>query len=155
MKRLPYYILAIIFLLNSAMSCDDELEPVYFKLTGIGAYNINNEGEFPFVTEKAVKKEAYMIGIKWIADGNDNLYRFEIQGSPEIKIFCNADFDEQHAAGSDITSYFKPARYLPEKISEGLALLKVPAPGKYSFKVKVFLDDGDYFEYDTPLIDLY
>ena len=47
-------------------SWDEPVIPVSLK--GIEAVNIDNSGEKPVVSNASVKKEAYMVGIKWVAD---------------------------------------------------------------------------------------
>ena len=154
--KLSLKFLAVSFIfLSMAMHCEDGLEYVYIK--GIEACNINNEGGAPFVTIDPIKKEAFMIGIKWFTEDR---YDYEasnikLMNISEKKIFCTNNFDADHPSGSDVSGYFKKAKYTPSSIDEGFVLLTAPKPGEYSFQIIFYGKDGSTFEYNTPLINLY
>ena len=141
--------------------------PVY--LAGIESVNINNEGKYPFTTTQPVKKEAYMIGIRWITDNSDPDGDQEITGPIEIgryryhniadkftkRIYCNTVFNNRNPKGANVSQYFKAVTYLPPGINEGFVLLVAPDPGEHSFKVIYTNSSGESFEYDTERIKLY
>ena len=147
---------------------DDEVIPVY--LAGIESVNINNEGQYPFTTAEPVKKEAYMIGVRWITDNSDPDGNQSITGPVEAgkyryqniadniinkRIYCNTVFNSRNPAGANVSQYFKAVKYLPSGIDEGFVLLVTPDPGDHSFKVVYSNKNGNNYEYDTELIKLY
>ena len=171
-KRIVVYL--VVFLICTAGCSDDnwpfsndEVIPVY--LAGIESVNINNEGQYPFTTAEPVKKEAYMIGIRWITDnsapdGDQSItgpvdagkYRYQdIANNITRRIYCNTVFNSRNHVGANVSQYFKEVKYLPAGIDEGFVLLVVPDPGDHSFKVVYTNSKGDSYEYDTELIKLY
>ena len=150
------------------VSRDEPVIPVY--LAGIESVNVNNEGKYPFTTAAPVKKEAFMIGIRWITDNSNpdgdqaitgpigvGVYSYQnITGNYSKRIYCNTVFNSRNPAGANVSQYFKAVTYLPTHIDEGFVLLVAPDPGDHSFKV-VYTNNGngDSYEYDTELIKLY
>ncbi len=138
--------------------------PVY--LTGIEAFNINNEGAVPIVTDLPVRKEAYMIGVKFFLDdsrpGGDQYvtpaerdsYNDRVGNSYQTRIYCNTAFDDKNPAGSNISQYFKSIKYIPGNLDQGFVLLATPQSGQHSFKV-VYYSDGQMYSYDTDMVELY
>lgn len=166
-------IFAIILLCVAGCSKDDtgRDEPVIpVHLAGIESVNINNEGKYPFTTTEPVKKEAFMIGIRWVTDDSNPDGNQAITGPIEIgvssyknitenytkRIYCNTVFNSRNPEGANVSQYFKAVTYLPAHVDEGFVLLVAPDPGDHSFKV-VFTNrsNGERFEYDTELIKLY
>ena len=147
---------------------EDPVIPV--RLAGIESVNVNNEGRYPLATTEPVKKEAYMIGIRWITDNSDPDGDQSITGPVEAganryqniadnytkRIYCNTVFNNRNPAGANVSQYFKAVTYLPAGVNEGFVLLVAPDPGDHSFKV-VYTDNstGESYEYDTELIKLY
>ena len=146
---------------------DDPVIPVY--LAGIESININNEGQHPFTTTNPVKKEAYMIGVRWVTDNSDPDGNQSITGPIEVgsynyrsiadnftkRIYCNTVFNSRNPEGANVSQYFKKVTYLPAGIDEGFVLLVTPTPGEHSFKVVYTNNKGEKYEYDTELIELY
>ena len=147
---------------------EDPLIPV--NLTGIESVNINNEGRYPFSTIEPVKKEAFMIGVRWITDHADPDGDQAITGPIEVgtysykniannytkRIYCNTVFNGSNPRGANVSQYFKKVTYLPSGINEGFVLLVAPEPGEHSFKVVYTKNSsGESYEYDTELIKLY
>jgi len=147
---------------------DDPVIPVI--LADIESVNVNNEGRYPFTTTDPVKKEAFMIGIRWITDNSNpegdqaitgsvvagaNRYQ-NIADNYTKRIYCNTVFNSRNPVGANISQYFKAVTYLPSGIDEGFVLLVAPNPGDHSFKV-VYTNNsnGESLEYDTELIKLY
>lgn len=148
--------IAVTFIwLSIAMTCDYD-DSMQIRIDGIESFNINNEGKSPFVTDSAVKREAFLIGIKWITkDRYEDSYNTKLINIKQKRIFCNTDFDENHPAGSDVSNYFKKARYTPYEIDEGFVLTTIPQPDIYSFKIVFICNDDIIFEYDTLPVNLY
>jgi hypothetical protein len=144
----------------------EEVIPVY--LAGIESVNVDNAGQHPVITNEPVKKEAYMIGVRWVTDNSDPGGNQSITGPVEVgkslyrdiangytrRIYCNTVFNSRNPAGANVSQYFKEVSYLPAGINEGFVLLSAPDPGEHSFKV-VFTKGSDKFEYDTKPIHLY
>ena len=138
-------------------------------LAGIETVNVNNAGQHPFTTTEPIKKEAYMIGVRWITDNSDPDGDQAITGPIKInnqhyknmadnftkRIYCNTVFNSRNPEGANVSQYFKAITYLPAGIDEGFVLLVAPDPGEHSFKVVYTNNKGDRFEYDTELIKLY
>lgn len=146
---------------------DDPVIPVH--LAGIESVNINNVGQFPFITADPIKKEAFMIGIRWITDNSDpdgdqeitgpvvaGTFRFRnIADNYTKRIFSNTAFNSRNPPGANVSQFFKAVRYLPAGVNEGFVLLVAPDPGEHSFKVVYTNSNGDRHEFDTELIKLY
>ncbi len=149
---------------------DDPVIPVSLK--GIEAINIDNSGEKPIVSNASVKKEAYMVGIKWIADNipsdEDDKFitdpiqqgeqRYEsIADNYRKAIKCNTPFNSDIPAGKYVSKFFKEIdrNYLPADIDEGFVLLVAPDPGEHSFRVEYYKGEELQFFYDTPLINFF
>ncbi|MDR1156615.1 MAG: DUF5034 domain-containing protein [Bacteroidales bacterium] len=145
----------------------DPVIPVY--LSGIESVNINNAGQYPFTTTEPIKKEAYMIGIRWVTDNSDPDGDQSITGPVNTgesryqniadnytkRIYCNTVFNSRNPAGANVSQYFKEVNYLPAGINEGFVLLVAPDAGEHSFRVVYTNEDGEQHEYDTELIKLY
>ena len=150
-------------------SWNDPVIPV--SLTGIETVNIDNAGEFPIVTNSPIKKEAYMIGIRWITDyviseGDKFVTGYIPKGEQMYSslsdkyskaIMCNTNFNASIPAGTYVSKFFKEIdrRYLPADIDEGFVLLVAPDPGEHSFRVEYYEKGELKFFYDTPTINLY
>ncbi|GHV58903.1 hypothetical protein FACS1894182_12160 [Bacteroidia bacterium] len=142
------------------------------SLKGIEAINIDNSGEKPVVSNLPVKKEAYMVGIKWITDnvpvdeedkfitgpierGNQRYSSVADNYSKAIK--CNTPFNSDIPAGKYVSKFFKEINrnYLPVDVDEGFVLLVAPDPGEHSFRVEYYQGNELKFFYDTPLIQFF
>jgi len=172
--NLKIFFVAILFCVmgcaKEALLGPDWSEPVIpVHLAGIESVNINNEGRYPFTTTEPVKKEAYMIGIRWITDNSNpdgdqaitgpikvgtNRYQNTADGYTK-RIYGNTVFNSSNPAGANVSQFFKAVTYLPAGIDEGFVLLVSPDPGEHSFKVVYTNKNGDSYEYDTELIKLY
>ncbi|MCL2097969.1 MAG: DUF5034 domain-containing protein [Bacteroidales bacterium] len=152
---------------NDWIDSTEPLIPVH--LIGIESVNVNNAGQYPFTTVDPIKKEAYMIGVRWVTDNADPDGNQEITGPVEAgnnlyqnvadnftkRIYCNTVFNSRNPAGANVSQYFKAVNYLPAGINEGFVLLVAPEPGDHSFKVVYTNNSGERYEYDTELIRLY
>jgi hypothetical protein len=148
---------------------DEPVIPVSLK--GIEAVNIDNSGAFPVISNSPVKKEAYMVGIKWITDNTptdgDKFITGSIQQGEHIygsvadnylkAIKCNDQFNSNIPAGKYVSAFFKEIdrKYLPADINEGFVLLVAPDPGEHSFRVEYYIGDDLQFFYDTQPINFY
>ncbi|GHT77444.1 hypothetical protein AGMMS50262_18460 [Bacteroidia bacterium] len=99
----------------------DPVIPVSLK--GIEAINIDNSGEKPVVSNLPIKKEAYMVGIKWITDNvpideddkfiTDPIQKGEqryssVTDNYQKAIKCNTPFNSEIPAGKYISKFFNP-----------------------------------------------
>lgn len=149
---------------------NDPVIPVSLK--GIEAINIDNSGENPVVSNSPIKKEAYMIGIKWITDNvptdEDDKFitgpirqREQRYGSVadhyQKAIKCNTQFNSDIPAGKYVSKFFKEINrnYLPVDVDEGFVLLVAPDPGEHSFRVEYYKEDELKFYYDTKPINFF
>lgn len=153
-----YFILSAIFILNVAMKCEgwDDIEPPTVDISRVDIANVDNAGEKPFISSEPIKKEAYMLGVKYIGDTDDEVsyYAFKENVRSE-KIFCNTDFDAEHPAGSDVTRFFKKTSYTPQGLDYAFLLRKVPQAGTYSFKIVSQISECKIFEASTEPVELY
>ena len=148
----------------------DPVIPVSLK--NIETVNIDNSGEFPVVSASPIKKEAYMVGIRWITDNtpteDDNIFitgpikrgeqLYSSLGSKYQKaIKCNTQFNADIPADSYVSKFFKEIdrNYLPSDIDEGFVLLVAPDAGEHSFRVEYYEGKNLVFFHDTPLINFY
>lgn len=164
-----YFILAALVVLS--FGCDQvQEEPVIpVSLHGIQAVNIDNSGALPVLCDSSIKKEAYMIGIKWITsntptDEDDKFITGPIELGEQTyrssadnyskAIKCNDDFNSEIPAGRYVSKFFKAIdlKFLPNGIDEGFVLLVAPTPGRHSFRVEYYLGSELKFYYDTPSI---
>lgn len=155
-------------------SSDWNRPPIPVDLVGIEAVNVDNSGEKPFVTASPIKKEAFMIGVKWITDNlptDDDKFvsgsigfghkTYESLGENYYKsIVCLTPFNDRIPAGKAVSKYFKEINkmFVPAGIDEGFVLLVAPDPGVHQFRVDYYKnvnDDSPEFYYITPLISLF
>lgn len=148
------------------LSWDDPVIPV--TLTGIEAMHVDNAGEFPVVSGDPIKKEAYMLGVKWktsqIPGEDDKFVTDPVKGGGGTAdyskaIICLTPFNVDIPAGTYVSSFFKEAdgHFLPEEVDEGFVLLVTPDPGQHAFRVEYYENESDEtpaFSYDTPTIEL-
>jgi len=151
-------------------SWNDPVIPV--GMIDIEAINIDNSGEFPVVSNSPIKKEAYMVGIKWITDNaptesdskfitgpiqkGTNLY--SALGNKYSKaIKSNDRFNASVPEGKYISKFFKEIdrKYLPADINEGFVLLVAPDLGEHSFTVEYYEGSVLKFSYSTIPINFY
>ncbi len=147
-------------------------EPVIpVTLAGIEAVNIDNSGEFPVQTGERVKKDAYMVGVRWVTDNtpteNDKFISGPIREGHATygtiadryskAVVCLTQFNEKIAPGSYVSKFFKEIDrdYLPSDVDEGFVLLVAPDPGPHSFRVEYYLGTELKFSYDTPTIEFF
>lgn len=172
MKKL-FLLITLTFVIAGCSKNESWDEPVIpVSLVGIEAVNIDNSGEFPIVSASPIKKEAYMVGIKWITDNtpsNDD-DKFITGAIPKGEhtysglssnyskaIKCNTQFNANIPAGSYVSKFFKEinSNYLPAEINEGFVLLVAPDAGPQSFRVEYYEGEELKFFYDTPTINFY
>ena len=142
------------------------------SLKNIEAVNIDNSGELPVVSALPIKKEAYMVGVRWITDNapteDDNIFitgpiqrgeqLYSSLGSKYQKaIKCNTQFNAGIPADSYVSKFFKEIdkNYLPPDIDEGFVLLVAPDTGEHSFRVEYYEGNNLVFFHDTPLINFF
>lgn len=173
MKKL-FYLIAFAAVMAGCSKADkdpwyDEVIPV--SMVGIEAVNIDNSGEFPEIEYFSVKKEAYMVGVKWITDhtvSENDMFITDVikEGAPSYNslsdkykkaIKCNTPFSASIPAGSYVSKFFKEIdrKYLPADVDEGFVLLVAPEPGEYSFRVEYYEGSVLKFFHDTQPINFY
>lgn len=156
MKTINVILGTFLIFTSLATQCEDEFpDPIPVSLKSLEAFNVNNEGKEPFVTEDNIRKEAFMIGLSYVSDTAVDKYTYVIQPIKERKFYCTTDFNEEYPAGSDISSFFMSAKYIPENLNEGYVLLTIPSPGLHTFKMVFICEDGKIVECDTPPVNLY
>ena len=151
-------------------SWNDPVIPV--EMTGIEAVNIDNSKELPVVSNQPIKKEAYMVGVKWITENtiseNDNKFItgpikkgtgiYSSLSDKYLKaIKCNDQFNAGIPAGQYVSKFFKEIdrKYLPKDVDEGFVLLVAPTPGYHSFRVEYYEGTVLKFFYDTTPVNFY
>lgn len=161
-------IVLVIMACSTDNGWDSPVIPVTLK--GIEAVNIDNSGEFPFVTHSPVRKEAYMLGVKWIADNTPDDIDDKFITAPIKKeestyssiadnyskaIKCNTRFNADIPAGKYVSKFFKEIdrNYLPTEIDEGFVLLVAPDSGVHSFTVEYYIGEELKFSYETSQIE--
>lgn len=173
MKK-PKLMLALVAILVAGCSSDDGWDsPVIpVSLVGIEAVNIDNSGEYPVTTNSPIKKEAYMIGIKWITSNtpNDNDDKFitppvrewentygSIASGYSKAIRCNTQFNPDIPAGKYVSKFFKETnrKYLPADVDEGFVLLVAPDPGEHYFTIEYYSGEELVFSYDTQPVKFF
>jgi hypothetical protein len=154
--------------------CDDWLSNIDWwarpvipdNVTRIEAVHVDNAGELPVISDGPIKKEAYMLGIKWETSnvsGDDNMFITGLavdESDYKKNITCLTPFNATIPAGTDISELFKEAdtRYLPEGVDEGFVLLATPNAGEHVFRVEYYKYENEEipaFSCDTPTIELY
>jgi len=173
MKKLLFlfipFAIAIMGCQKEALNVFEPVIPV--SLVDIEAVNIDNSGEFPTVSASSIKKEAYMVGIRWVTDyviGDDDKFitgairkgqqTYSSLGNKYSKaIKCNNQFNANIPAGTYVSKFFKEIDkdYLPADINEGFVLLVAPDPGEHSFRVEYYEGNTLRFFHDTPIINFY
>ena len=175
-KNIFYAGLCALFMLTSAMCCDDDDSEGIIELTGIKLNQYNNTGAYPVIIENGqCPKEAYLIRISPILE---TYYSTNILKSPIIafRIITLTDFNEDYPAGSDIYKLFK--EYPPMLLSENFrehylssdcldkgqpittitwgdfykVLLTYPQPGNYQFRIELETEDGNILSEETEVI---
>ncbi|MDR1670921.1 MAG: hypothetical protein LBR57_00180 [Alistipes sp.] len=148
---------------------DEPVIPVSLK--GIEAVNIDNSGEFPVVTAAPVKKDAYMVGVRWIADNvpsdDDKFITGPIEQGQQTygsiadnyskAVVCLTQFNADIPAGTYVSKFFKEIDrdYLPADVNEGFVLLVAPDPGQHSFRVEYYEGEKMKYSHDTPSIEFF
>jgi hypothetical protein len=146
---------------------NEPLIPVSLK--GIQTVNIDNSGEFPKISAAPIKKEAYVVGVKWIADdlpSDDDEYITDpvrwgeqqygmVADHYERSVVCLTPFNADIPAGSNVSKYFKKINYLPEDVDEGFALLVAPDPGVHRFRMEYYYAGELEFSHETTAIEFF
>lgn len=142
------------------------------SLKAIEGVNIDNSGKLPVLSDTEVKKEAYMLGVKWITENipsdvhdkfiTDPIRKGErtygsLTGGYSKAIKCNTRFNSDIPAGKYVSKFFKEIdrNYLPTGIDEGFVLLVAPDPGLHSFRIEYYKGDELKYFYDTPQINFF
>ena len=159
-KNALYAGLCTLFMLTSAMCCDEDASEGIIELTGIKLEQYDNSGAHPVSIENGLcPKEAYLIRITF-------------------RILTLTDFNKDYPAGSDVYNLFK--EYPPMLLGENLSgyslssdclekgqpittldqgafykvLLTYPQPGTYQFRIELETEDGAILAEETE-VNLY
>lgn len=182
------------------ISCCDCIDPVVQHYTNktISVSHIDNSGKEPIVAaSNSIIKSAYGFRLQ-LTRGKlaclEKRYSFFIQSTyamgcrcpppsqfnakdsiTTIKVLTLQNFDDTHAAGSEVSDYFKIyhefsfaaiADYLrvstwtlydEKELEPQLDFLLMTAPvitGEHQFRIQIFLSDGRILETETSTIDL-
>lgn len=171
MKKIALFMLLAFLLAGCSGDEDDpwDVPTIPMSLVGIETVNIDNSEEFPVLSTATVKKEAYMLGVKWLMDNipsdtDDKFitgpipwssYAYSSVAEDYSKaIKCNTPFNANIPAGKYVSKFFKEVNrtYLPKGINEGFVLLVAPDAGEHSFRVEYYKGEELVFFHDTPLI---
>lgn len=159
-----YVTLILLFPLLTTVSCMEEQPQAL--LVGMDVCNLDNADVNMTISDRPIKKEAYVIGVK---------YRLKVEGSEELQyfdpnlvdapiianvkdnplIYCNNDFNEEYPAGSDITKFFTFGSRDDMGLNLILVLKKAPAVGSHSFKIRFLCTDNTVVEQNTSPVNLY
>ena len=173
MKKLFYL---VVFVVAIAGCSKDERDPwhedvIPVSMVGIEAVNVDNSGELPEISNLPIKKEAYMVGVKWITDHTvsvNDIFITDVikEGAPSYStlgskykkaIKCITPFSASIPAGTYVSKFFKELdrKYLPGEVDEGFVLLVAPEPGTYSFRVEYHEGNVLKFFHDTQPVNFY
>ena len=168
MKKIIYYLLFAVFILNTGMSCEDveDDDSNEIELAKVEAVNLDNTGKNFVTGGEEIKKEAYMIGINLYSaekneDGTIKGYLdvsnyYDLSASANVlRIYCLTDFDGATPAGSDVTSFFQSYPLSQRNYNEIMALRRIPEPGIHSFKVVITRHDETVIESVTEPVTLF
>lgn len=120
-KHLTILLFALLFLLVSAMSCEETDETFSIlpcNLKEVGLYHWDNAGKLPAEPiNHRVPKEAYLLEIRLLTEieqdkiesyHNDYPIFFELSDPIEkIQIYTETDFNETFLEGAEVTSCFR------------------------------------------------
>lgn len=188
-KHYPLLLLSLLFLVFTAMTCDDDepIETVKVPCTidDVTLHHWNNAGEYPKEpAELKIPKEAYLLEIcvstvitedESVSYDDSRCLSYVLSDEiKKISIFTDAAFYENFPAGAEVTSCFYN---YPKTISDNQrtdytangntiyyveqinriykALLAVPQPGKYRFRVVLTMESGETIERISEPITLY
>jgi len=166
MKNKLIYVIPCFLFLSLAMTCGDYDRDPFLSIHHIETIHVNNEKEFPFISEEPIKKEAYLIGAKYFTvsqykEGGE-VDHFPLMGFDFLvdtiyrtEITSNRALNEEFPAGSDISSCFTRTLYVPYDVTESYVLRVVPQPGIYTFFLRFYSRNGKLFESETSPIELY
>ena len=188
-KHYPLLLLSLLFLVFTAMTCDDsepmETVKVSCVIGDVSLRHWDNAGEYPKEpTEFKVPKEAYLLEICISTEiteddpvSYDDSHNVSYVLSDEIKkisIFTDAAFNKNFPAGAEVTSCFydypktirdnqqtdytaygKTISYVRQTNRIYKALLTVPQPGEYRFRVVLTMESGETIEKISEQVTLY
>jgi hypothetical protein len=173
MKKIFYLVTFVVAIAGCSKDSGDRWneDVIPVSMVGIEAVNIDNSGEFPEISVLPIRKEAYMVGVKWITEhtvSDNDIFITDVikEGAPSYHtlgnkykkaIMCHTAFSASIPAGSYVSKFFKEIdrKYLPADVDEGFVLLVAPIPGEHSFRVEYYEGNNLKFFHDTPTINFY
>lgn len=162
-----------------------ETKDILYALKEVELYHWNNAGESPKEPiESKVPKEAYILEIRLLAEvekdsaklDTDEYYYRHILSDPikKIQIFTETTFNGTYSQGSDVTSCFfnyplyidkyqctdytaqgGSISYVDETNRIYKALMIIPQPGEYRFRIVLTKESGETVERVSDPVSLY
>jgi len=187
-KHLIRLLLSLLFLIGTAMSCEDEpAMPIDIPcaLKEVELYHWDNTGELPKEpVENRIPKEAYVLEIRILTEVvedeiesyYDDHYTQHILSDAieKIQIFTETAFNEKFPKGADVTACFYDYPKVIDNYqqtdytSQGgsilyvdktnriyKALMTIPQPGEYRFRVLLTRKSGETIERISEPVSLY
>lgn len=158
-------VLFLLFILCAATMCEyagEEGKAYNIYLVGAEAHNLDNSGEYPVKSNDSIRKEAFVIGIRYKVVKETNLtdtlidirYRHDRSlKSVKLNVFCNEPFNN-FPKGTNVTSLFSV--YDNNRDYDKLLVLRTtPQAGEYSFDIECTPDSGEVIITRTANIKLY
>ena len=179
MKKELALIGSFVFLLCTAMRCEENRIDVETELKEVKLFHVNNTGKQPILAgDEPVKKEAYMLCIQLLCEETNLLEKYPhyYLGTPitQLDIYTVENFNEEYPAGSNISVSFKNypltlrdnVVHITERggvikdIGSSIgniykALMTIPPAGTYQFRVALTLANDEIIERITEPIELY
>lgn len=182
-KHYLLLLLSFLFCVVTAMTCEDrdyEMIKIPCVVKDVTLHHWDNANEFPKEPMNGkVPKEAYILEIcvwaEMIEDGFDsskdayNVFHVLSDNIKKISIFTDVALNENLPAGAEVTSCFSEypktignQQTIDETYKEAIlyrrmhkALLTVPQPGEYRFRVVLTLESGETIERVSEPVSLY
>lgn len=187
-KHLIRLLLSLLFLVGTAMSCDEEPAiptDIPCILKDVELYHWDNAGELPKEpAENKIPKEAYILEIRLLTevveDGVESYYDNHFtqhilsDAIKKIQIFTETAFNDKFPRGAEVTSCFYDYPKIIDNYQQTdytvdggsiwrvdktnriyKALIIIPQPGEYHFRVVLTKESGETIERVSEPISLY
>ncbi len=178
-KNITQILLVFFYLIATATSCEEEIEPIPCSATGVSIRHWDNAGQAPQTpSEGKIKKEAYLLEVAITTDSEyyGDSYRTQpILEDPikKVSLYTLNRLNEEYPAALEITTCFKEyPLYMKNKINDYTlrkqeidyvkpqcslfkALFALPEVGTHQFRVVLTLASGATLEAESEPIELY
>lgn len=153
-----YMLAVLVFFTFCATSCPYDFD---VDLVDIELYNIDFSGEEMIESSDPIKKEGYIIGVKYLVSAPNSTDEESWYYTPENKygdtehitnikekpkVFCLSDFSGDYTSGSDISHLFTYGNVKNSEMHILLVLKTQPDAGTHLFKVQYQVEDGTLIE---------